>query len=124
MTSKTDEGATNAVVLTGRVTAPPQEKQLPSGDVIVTFRLSVPRQPTPLARGSKQTADWVDCVASGARCRRTVSTWRPGDRVEVRGALRRRFYRGGEGSATRLEVEALRTRRLATAAQAAVARDA
>ena len=36
-----------------------------------------------------------------------VSGWRAGDVVEVEGALRRRFQRGGAGTSTRLEVEVL-----------------
>jgi single-strand DNA-binding protein len=106
----------NVVSLVGRVTAVPEERVLPSGDMIVTFRISVPRPDTPLSRRSKQSTDWVDCVASSARCRRTVGSWRVGDRVVVQGALRRRFYRTGAGASTRLEVEALRTRRVSRAA--------
>lgn len=108
-------GTANAVMLTGRVTSPPEERELPSGDVIVTFRVSVPRQDTPMGRGSKQTVDWVDCVAFGARSRRSVSSWRVGDVVELHGALRRRFYKTGAGASTRLEVEALSGRRLSRA---------
>ena len=88
---------------------------MPSGDVIATFRLSVRRQDTPMSRGSRQTTDWVDCVAFAARCRRTVATWQVGDEVSVEGALRRRFYRTGAGASTRLEVEVLRARRVARA---------
>ena len=107
--------ATNVVALAGRLTAAPEERTLPSGDVIATFRLSVPRQDTPMSRGSKQTTDWVDCVAFAARCRRTVATWKVGDEVMVDGALRRRFYRTPVGATTRLEVEVLRARRVARA---------
>jgi single-strand DNA-binding protein len=103
----------NEVTLTGRVTSGPQERALPSGDVIVTFRMSMARGPTPMSRGSRQRSDWVDCVVFGARCRRTVSGWRVGDGVSVEGALRRRFYRAGDGSATRLEVEVLKAARVA-----------
>jgi single-strand DNA-binding protein len=107
--------ATNVVALAGRLTAPPAERTLPSGDVIATFRISVPRQDTPMSRGSKQTADWVDCVAFAARCRRTVASWQVGDEVTVDGALRRRFYRTPVGASTRLEVEVLKARRVARA---------
>ena len=103
----------NEVRLTGRVTSGPEERVLPSGDAIITFRLSMARSPTPMSRGSKQQSDWVDCVAFGARCRRTVGSWQAGDRVTVEGALRRRFYRAGDGSATRLEVEVLKASRVA-----------
>jgi single-strand DNA-binding protein len=105
--------AVNEVRLTGRVTSGPDERTLPSGDVIVTFRMSMARGPTPMSRGSRQRSDWVDCVVFGGRCRRTVGGWRVGDRVSVEGALRRRFYRAGDGSATRLEVEVLKAARVA-----------
>ena len=105
------EVSVNEVRLTGRVTSGPEERTLPSGDVIVTFRMSMAKGETTMSRGSRQQSDWVDCVAFGARCRRAVAGWQVGDRVNVEGALRRRFYRAGEGSATRLEVEVLKASR-------------
>lgn len=101
----------NEVRLAGRVTSGPEERVLPSGDVIVTFRMSMARATTPMSRGSRQSSDWVDCVAFGARARRAVAGWQVGDQVSVEGALRRRFYRSGEGASTRLEVEVLRAAR-------------
>jgi len=97
----------NEVTLRGRVSTAPGVRELPSGTCIVALRISVARTPSPMTKGSKQGSDWVDCVAWGARQRRRVCTWRLGDVVEVRGALRRRFYRGGAGTAMRLEVEVL-----------------
>ena len=112
-TTSTDQTPSSSVTLLGRVTAPPEERALPSGDALVTFRLSVPRRPTPLGRGSRQTSDWVDCVAAAARVRRAASTWSVGDEVEVDGVLRRRFLRGATGGGgSRLEVEALHARRV------------
>ena len=112
-TMSTDQTPSSSVTMLGRVTAPPEERTLPSGDALVTFRLSVPRRPTPLGRGSRQTSDWVDCVAAAARVRRAASTWSVGDEVEVDGVLRRRFLRGATGSGgSRLEVEALHARRV------------
>jgi single-strand DNA-binding protein len=102
--------AANTVRLRGRVSSGPEERVLPSGTAIVTLRLSVPRKATPMTKGSKQASDWVDCSAWGAKPRRTALGWRPGDVVEVEGSLRRRFYRGSGGTATRLEVEILRAR--------------
>lgn len=99
--------AVNQVVLRGRVSAPPVLRELPSGTSIVTVRLSMARTPSPMTKGSRQTSDWVDCAAWGARQRGRVTSWRVGDLVEVQGALRRRFYRGGAGTAMRLEVEVL-----------------
>ena len=119
MTRKIDEaepdGSANLVRLRGKVSTAPEERELPSGTSIVTLRLSVPRETSPMTEGSRQTADWVDCAAWGRKARRTVSGWRAGDLVEVEGALRRRFYRGGAGTATRLEVEVLSGRVLARA---------
>ena len=105
------DAADNTVELRGRVTSAPIERELPSGAVIVTFRVSVPRAKTPMTSGSSQSSDWVDCVAWSARSRRSVAAWEVGDQVEVSGALRRRFYRAGEGAGTRLEVEVLGARR-------------
>ena len=97
----------NLVRLRGKVSTAPEERALPSGTTIVTLRLSVPRETSPMTEGSRQTADWVDCSAWGRKVRRSASGWRVGDLVEVEGALRRRFYRGASGTATRLEVEVL-----------------
>jgi single-strand DNA-binding protein len=101
----------NVVELRGRVSSAPLERTLPSGAVITTFRVSVPRARTPMTSGSAQTVDWVDCVAWSGRSRRSVNGWSVGAQVEVTGALRRRFFRAGESSTTRLEVEVLAARR-------------
>jgi single-strand DNA-binding protein len=101
----------NSVTLRGRVSAAPVERELPSGAGITTFRISVARARTPMTAGSRQSVDWVDCAAWNGRVRRSVATWTVGDEVEVTGALRRRFFRAGDGSSTRLEVEVLTARR-------------
>lgn len=120
MTRKSEAGAGpdrpgNTVLLRGKVSTPPEERALPRGASIVTMRLSVPRETSPMTEGSRQTADWVDCAAWGRKVRRTVSGWGAGDLVEVEGALRRRFYRGASGTATRLEVEVLSGRMVSRA---------
>jgi single-strand DNA-binding protein len=104
--------ATNVVRLRGKVSTAPEERELPSGTRIVTLRLSIGRQPSPMTSGSRQTTDWVDCSAWGGKVRRTVTGWQTGDVVEVEGALRRRFSRSEAGTSTRLEVEVLGARRL------------
>jgi single-strand DNA-binding protein len=101
----------NTVRLRGRISGAPVERELPSGVSITTFRMSVPRARTPMTAGSRQSVDWVDCAAWSGRTRRSVAGWSVGDEVEVTGALRRRFFRAGEGSSTRLEVEVLAARR-------------
>jgi single-strand DNA-binding protein len=107
----------NEVRLRGRVSTAPEERVLPSGTLIVTFRVSVAREASPMTNGSRQTSDWVDCTAWGAKARRAASRWRAGDVVEVEGALRRRFQRGAAGTSTRLEVEVLSGRLVTRAEQ-------
>lgn len=104
--------ADNTVVLRGHVSTAPTERQLPSGAVITTLRVSVARARTVMTSGSGQGVDWVDCTAWSARSRRSVSSWQVGDAVEVTGALRRRFFRAGGGSSTRLEVEVISAKRV------------
>lgn len=106
----------NEVALTGRVGALPEERAMPSGDVLVSFRVVVDRPPPRRERGP--TVDTIECAAWSGSVRRTVLAWSPGDMVEVSGALRRRFWRAGAGAASRTEVEVLRARRLAKAAPA------
>lgn len=108
--------ARNEVFLAGRVSSPPVVRELPSGDHVVTFRLVLARSRTPMTAKSRQSSDWVDCAAWGARARRSAAGWKSGDLVEIEGSLRRRFYRDGTGSATRLEVEMISGRCVARAA--------
>lgn len=100
----------NQVALTGRISSQPVERELPSGDRVVSFRVVVARERTAMTAKSRQTSDWVDCAAWGGRVRRTCGSWRVGDHVEIEGALRRRFFRADAGSSTRVEVEVLRGR--------------
>jgi single-strand DNA-binding protein len=58
----------------------------------------------------------VDCVVWNGRTRRSAAGWQVGDQVELEGSLRRRFFRTATQTATRLEVEVLRGRRVARAA--------
>lgn len=107
----------NEVALTGRVAAPAEERTLPSGTVLVTFRVIVDRPPQPRPVQSRAPAvDTIDCVAGSAPVRRAALGWLAGDVVEVSGALRRRFWRAGTGAASRTEVEVAKARRVARAA--------
>ncbi|HEY7042337.1 MAG TPA: single-stranded DNA-binding protein [Nocardioidaceae bacterium] len=101
----------NEVVLRGRVAAPVDERQLPSGDTIMTARLIVDRDETARARSS-QRVDTIDCVAWLRRVQRTMRTWQAGEQVEISGAIRRRFFRGVSGPVSRVEVEIRTARRL------------
>jgi single-strand DNA-binding protein len=105
---QTEEPETrNEVVLSGRVSGDPMVRELPSGTVLVSFRVVLTRERTPMTASSKQTSDWIECTAWGARVRKQAGSWRDGDRVEVRGALRRRYFRAGAGARTSVEVEML-----------------
>ena len=105
----------NEVVLVGRVAAAAEERVLPSGDVLSSWRVVVDRPPRRAARAGVRTStvDTLECVAWTAGLRRTAAGLLPGDVVSVEGALRRRFWRTGTGPVSRCEVEVAKVRRLA-----------
>lgn len=109
-----DQLTLNEVRLIGKIPAAAQEKELPSGDLLCTFRVAVTRDgPTIGANGSsRRLVDSLECVAWSARVRRSAQSWEVGDLVEVSGVLRRRFYTSGTTSASRVEVEVTSGRRL------------
>ena len=113
-------GHQNEVRLVGRLAAAPVRRELPSGDVLVQFRLVVERGGT--ARSARKTGrraptvDTLECAAWRKDVQRALQRCQPGDVVEVHGALRRRFWRSPGGAASRSEVEAVRLRRLIRAA--------
>jgi single-strand DNA-binding protein len=111
----------NEVVLVGRVPAAPEERALPSGDVLVTWRVVVGRPPgrRPPDGVRATTVDTLDCVAWTASARRAATALAPDDVVEVSGALRRRFWRAGGAAASRCEVEVSSVRRVSRRPRAA-----
>lgn len=105
----------NEVVLVGRVSGAPLERELPSGDQLVSWRVVLDRPPPrrPVRAGARAvTVDTVDCVAWTAGVRRTARGLADGDVVSVQGALRRRFWRGSGSAQSRTEVEVDALRRL------------
>jgi single-strand DNA-binding protein len=94
----------NRVELTGRVSAAPQTRVLPSGDEVVSFRLVVARDRATLRR-SRQSVDTIDCSAWTAVLRRKVARLEPGAQVRVEGRLHRRFSRGAAGPVSRVSVD-------------------
>ena len=102
-----DEGA-NEVRLVGRLTSVPVAVELPSGDALVSFRISVPRSPgaTKTVTMTSQRVDSIPCSAWSAALRRRIAGWRPGDTVEVTGAICCRFYQAGGATRSRVEVVA------------------
>lgn len=103
----------NYVFLRGRLAAAAQVKELPSGDRMVVFRLTVSRPARDRVR-----VDSLECVTTKARARRTLERARPGDELEVQGSLRRRFWRGPTGPTSRYSVDAESVRSLRTARRA------
>jgi single-strand DNA-binding protein len=113
--AQADQLARNEVVLVGRVSGAPEERELPSGDVLVSFRVVVARPPGQRSGPSGRrptTIDALDCVVWSASARRTARSLADGDVVALEGALRRRFWRGATGAASRTEVEVTTVRRL------------
>lgn len=96
--------AVNHVELSGRVSAEPETRTLPSGDQVVSFRLIVQRDAA-ARRRSKQTVDTIECTAWSAALRRKVTRLQAGAQVQVSGQLRRRFNRGAGGVMSRVTVD-------------------
>ncbi len=99
-----DGPSVNEVRLVGRLAAPAEQRELPSGDELVTFRLVVER---PRDRSRRRQVDTLVCAAWSGRVRRAALAWKPGDLVEVTGALRRRFFKMAGVTTSRVEVEAV-----------------
>lgn len=108
--------AVNEVRLVGRVSAEVEQRELPSGDLLVSVRVVVGRPPPGSRRRggaeARATVDTIDVACWSARTRAGALRLAPGDHVEVRGALRRRFFRAGGAAVSRYEVEAASLRRV------------
>lgn len=103
----------NEVRLVGKVSGEVSERELPSGDRLVQLRVVVPRPAKPEGGGGgAATVDTIDVACWTGRVRRVAGRVGVGERVEVVGALRRRFFRSGGATASRYEVEAVSLRRL------------
>lgn len=96
--SKKDQD--NAVFLRGRLADEVQVRELPSGDVMATFRLTVGRP-----KNERGSVDSIECVSTRSRVRATLGRVEVGTVLEVNGALRRRFWRSATGVASRYSVE-------------------
>lgn len=122
MSERPEIEAVNQVLVVGRLTAPAEGRELPSGDQLVTWRLVVDRPPDrrrAQGTGRPVTVDTLECVAWTARLQRAAASWSEGDVIAVEGALRRRWWRSPQGVASRYEIEAAVAKRVAKAADAA-----
>lgn len=99
----------NEVFLQGRVSGEPVEKELPSGDLVVEFRVVIDRAQS---RSQKREVDTLDIAAWSAKARRRALTLTVDDWVAIEGSIRRRFWSVPTGLASRWQVEASQLRRL------------
>lgn len=86
----------NDVALRGWVTTIAIERELPSGDVVVQFRIAITRP--------EGGVDTIDLESWSAKTRRTALSLKDGEWVEISGAIRRRFWKSGQGLASRWQV--------------------
>jgi single-strand DNA-binding protein len=108
----------NDVALVGRLSGAVEHKTLPSGDMVLEWRIVVERPPDPRYR--KKVVDTIQCVTYDRRFRDLTADWRHGDLIEVRGAIRRRFWRTGGGEpVSRYDIEVREVDLLAVAPDSA-----
>ncbi|MDQ6928438.1 MAG: single-stranded DNA-binding protein [Actinomycetota bacterium] len=88
--------ATNVVALVGRLARPPEAKELPSGDRLVAYEVTVARE--------GERAEGVPVVWFGAPP--SAVDLDVDEAVVVVGRVRRRFYRAGGVTQSRTEVVA------------------
>ena len=88
----------NNCLLRGRVSAPATDKELPSGEHVVEFRLIISRE-------KRDGVDTLDIASWSAKNRRTALSLKGGEWVEVSGAIRRRFWQSPTGLASRWQIE-------------------
>jgi len=95
----------NDCLFRGRVSAEATDRELPSGEHVVEFRLIVTRE-------EREGVDTLDIAAWSAKSRRTALSLKPGEWVEVAGSVRRRFWQGPAGLASRWQIEGASITRL------------
>lgn len=113
-----ETGSNNQVHLSGRLGGPAAVRELPSGDVLVTFRITVDRP-----AGDRVRVDSIECTTTKSRVRRSIVGAEAGDLVEIAGSLRRRFWRSPAGPASRYSVEVTSVRVTRAGRRGAASRD-
>jgi len=89
----------NRVDLVGRLSRPAEEKTLPSGDVLVEFRVIVDRD-------DREGVDTLDVATWKAPLRKRALSLEQDEWIGIKGVLRRRFWKTATGVANRWQVEA------------------
>ena len=95
----------NDVLLRGRVSREAIEKELPSGDKVVEFRLIITRE-------KLSGVDTLDIGAWNAKARRSALTLKADEWIEISGSIHRRFWSAPTGLASRWQVEAAEISRI------------
>jgi single-strand DNA-binding protein len=132
LTAPSDPFVVNDVHLIGHVSKPLEIKEMPSGDFLGKWALVVKRAQRddpvdPLdsenlasREGStnrrRQSHDTIDCTSFDKDLIDRLSDLPPRTRLEVHGALRRRFYPGQDGRQSSYAVEAFAVAVLSTPA--------
>lgn len=120
MTATTSSSSSdNYVFLRGRLAAAVEYRDLPSGDALAVFRVTVARP-----SGDRARVDSIECGSVRAKVHRSLARADPGDEVEVSGALHRRFWRTPNGPASRyaVDVQTVRVNRVGRRAGASPGR--
>lgn len=94
----------NDVMLRGWVTTIATERKLPSGDLVVQFRIAISRP--------EGGVDTIDLEAWSAKNRRSALSLKDGEWVEIEGSIRRRFWKAGANLASRWTVNTAEIRRI------------
>ncbi|GAB3301298.1 single-stranded DNA-binding protein [Epidermidibacterium keratini] len=98
-----DNDDCNAIALRGRLSGEVEFREIPSGSTVAVWRLVVRRTTRDL--NSSVTVDTIDCESFSKQVMRSAGRWSDGDRVEVEGALRRRFWQTPAGARSRYVVD-------------------
>lgn len=100
----------NSVELRGRLSAAPEPVELPSGDPLWRFRVSVPRPEALRPASGRVVVDAVDCSTTAEKLVARLERAQVGAVVEVSGVLTRRFWRAAGVPTSRYEVVVDRVR--------------
>jgi len=95
-----EEPALNAVFLSGKLTEPAEERELAGGVKVIRWTLRAPRGV------GRVGSDLIDCITMDSDLQQRALAWPAGSALVVEGAIRRRFFRTGGRTTTRVEVEA------------------
>lgn len=117
--SRSDDAlpSANQVYLRGRLTDTPTFRELPSGDTLAVFRVTVDRPP-----GGRVKVDSIECATAKPRVHKTLARAVTGDELEIEGSLHRRFWRSPAGPASRYAVDADSVRLLTAGRRGGAAR--